>query len=378
MIEGDLGYGALISESSTFPIDPDVDTIDNCRRRVEENADILVLVIGNRYGSIDVKSGKSITNLEYRAGRAKGIPIFAFVERSAQTLFDAWRKAAPENKPAIAASVEDARLFEFIESVRSVDWTNSFEYAADITKALRAQFAYLMNGGLIAQRAMKIHPDRDVLGTLTPHAYRLAVDQPQYWEYFLFARILDDEVRAASDRRREYDLRLLYGVTDGIGERELFRWIVDRIHEIGALAKNAESLVNAALPDAFGSPGLPASVRDIAFVARQLAKIYVGAIEWTQRVRRARATADDFQAAIDELSTYAADVVDKIGTFGTYMTEQINATLEDMEANPKPPGSAPRVLSLSLRFEFTNPTGVEDAILKVFRARGIEVSTSEP
>ena len=88
----DLGYQALLSEFPSFPVDPDKTTIENCRARVEQNADILVLVIGGRYGSVDAPSDKSVTNLEYLAARAKGIPIYAFVEKrtlGALTLWEA-------------------------------------------------------------------------------------------------------------------------------------------------------------------------------------------------------------------------------------------------------------------------------------------------
>jgi hypothetical protein len=72
----DLGYRALLSEDPSFPINPDLTAIENCRRRVEQDADILILVIGGRYGSIDDRSAKSVTNLEYLGARAKAIPIF--------------------------------------------------------------------------------------------------------------------------------------------------------------------------------------------------------------------------------------------------------------------------------------------------------------
>jgi hypothetical protein len=51
-IEDELGYRSLLSEYNSFPVDPDADTIENCWRRVEQDADILVLVIGGRYGSV--------------------------------------------------------------------------------------------------------------------------------------------------------------------------------------------------------------------------------------------------------------------------------------------------------------------------------------
>jgi hypothetical protein len=49
-IVDELGSSVLASEWPSFPVDPDVDTIENCRRRVEREADILVLLIGGRTG----------------------------------------------------------------------------------------------------------------------------------------------------------------------------------------------------------------------------------------------------------------------------------------------------------------------------------------
>jgi hypothetical protein len=34
-LRDEVGYQPLLSEYVSFPIDPDVDTIENCRRRVE-------------------------------------------------------------------------------------------------------------------------------------------------------------------------------------------------------------------------------------------------------------------------------------------------------------------------------------------------------
>lgn len=52
-ISDDIGYIPLMSELPSFPINPDLNTIDNCCKRVENNVDIFVLIIGGRYGSID-------------------------------------------------------------------------------------------------------------------------------------------------------------------------------------------------------------------------------------------------------------------------------------------------------------------------------------
>jgi hypothetical protein len=65
----DLGFNPLLSEMNSFPIDPDADTIENCRRRVQKNADILILVIGGRYGYVDLESSRSVT--QYKFGNGK-------------------------------------------------------------------------------------------------------------------------------------------------------------------------------------------------------------------------------------------------------------------------------------------------------------------
>lgn len=63
-LQNEVGYRPLLSEHTSFPIDPDADTVENCKRRVERDADIFVLIIGGRYGYVDEATDKSVTNLE--------------------------------------------------------------------------------------------------------------------------------------------------------------------------------------------------------------------------------------------------------------------------------------------------------------------------
>jgi Domain of unknown function (DUF4062) len=52
-LQNEVGYRPLLSEHKSFPVDPDADTVENCKRRVERDADIFVLIIGGRYGYVD-------------------------------------------------------------------------------------------------------------------------------------------------------------------------------------------------------------------------------------------------------------------------------------------------------------------------------------
>ena len=92
---GALGWRAVMSEHDSFPIDPDQSTIENCRRNVRENADIFVMIVGARYGSIDAESGISITNLKFEESRAHGVPAYVFVRKDVLAQLPIW-KANPD------------------------------------------------------------------------------------------------------------------------------------------------------------------------------------------------------------------------------------------------------------------------------------------
>jgi len=206
-LQDGLGYGPLLSEFSSFPVDPDADTIENCRRRVEQNADVLVLIIGGRYGSVDSESGKSITNLEYLTARAKGIPIYVFIDRRILAVLPVWRS----NRDGDFSDVVDSnQLFEFVEQVRSTDlvWTHDFDRAQDIVSALRFQFAHLMQEGLRWRMKMRDQP-LALQENLRGEALRLALERPKAWEYLLFGQVLSDEVAANADLRREHRLGIV-------------------------------------------------------------------------------------------------------------------------------------------------------------------------
>ena len=83
--EDNYGFQAMLSEFESFPVDPCKGTFENCIENVDKAADIFILIVGNRYGHI-TDSGKSITNLEYLHAKAKGIPIYVFVDKQLYNL----------------------------------------------------------------------------------------------------------------------------------------------------------------------------------------------------------------------------------------------------------------------------------------------------
>lgn len=137
-----------MSEEPTFPVDPSLELIENCRKRVDEHADVLVLIVGTRHGHTDPTSDKSITNLEYMTARAEQIPIYAFFDQSLLALLPIW-----EANPTVdfSKTVDDPRFFGFVKQVRATDgvWSYSFEKAEDIVEILRTQLAFLSFGSTL-------------------------------------------------------------------------------------------------------------------------------------------------------------------------------------------------------------------------------------
>ncbi len=304
----ELGYRPLLSEHNSFPIDPDMSTVDNCRRRVEEEADVLVLVVGGRYGSVDLDSDTSVTNLEYLTARAKGIPTYAFVEKRVLAVLSSWQ----DNRDADFTSVVDtSRVFEFIDQIRNKDkvWTHEFESAQDITATLRGQFAYLMSHGLQLRAKFTTRVfESPLLRGLSGEALRLILERPNSWEYRLYTRVLVDEFDARKALKREYELGLTFGPAESVNMTSFGPLLRARIAELETLSGNAETLLNEVTQDAFGKPGEAGDAEKIVFVARQIARVYEDAIDWSLRMKRVVAESP-FDRAIDPMSKFASKVI---------------------------------------------------------------------
>ena len=278
-ISEDLGYIPLLSELPSFPVDPDVDTIENCRRRVEQNADIMVLVIGGRYGSVDSKSVKSITNLEFLAARAKGIPIYVFVAKAVLAIMPVW-KTNPEGD--FSTVVDTPKLFEFIEFVRNEErvWTFEFEAAQDIITSLRMQFAYLLQDSLRVKKILSGSGMPRFMEGLRPKALRLALEKPAAWEYRLFFQSWVDEVERRTDMIREYQVGLQLDAVSYVPVSNASEWLQTQMHELSYLVDSVNVLISKSVQEAFGPPGEPGNAEQIIWVSRMVGRILEQTIRW--------------------------------------------------------------------------------------------------
>ena len=363
-IVDELGYVPLLSELNSFPVNPDASTIENCRQRVEEHADVLVLVVGGRYGSIDTDTAKSITNLEYLAARSKGIPVYAFVEKKVLALVPVWLRNKDAN---FAGIVDDARVLQFIDQIRSVDkvWMHEFETAGEIINALRNQLAYLMGEGLSWRLRLRQGPRQArLLEGLQGEALRILVERPRAWEYRLFGQVLIDEVEKCVDLKRNYEIGVVLGVGDYVPLEDVHPWALGRLSELNRMASAMSKLTNQTLPEAFGPPGTPGDPEAIVFVARRLAEVYRRALEWAQGVRRASVD-ERLSAVLTELAGFTDDIIGQIERIGPQLLAGIS------EALAQPAGAEPKVVDVSFKVTIPNMERFEQAVDKAVHELGL-------
>jgi hypothetical protein len=319
-----LGWRAVMSEHDSFPIDPDQTTIENCRRNVRENADIFVMAVGARYGSIDAESGKSITNLEFEESRAHGVPAYVFVRKDVLAQLPIWRANPDADYSGV---VDTPRIFEFIDSIRGSGdtWTFGFENAQDIVDTLEQQFAFLVQDALEVRQQTR-GQDR-ILAELQGNALMIALQREPHWKHRLFATVLEEELEQHVALRQEIEHNLASEQATYVDLVDLGDWMQDRTHEAGKLAQTMSTILNDYLPQALGKDKESGDPIAIAQVARRLAKTWEDNARWTLRCRAVRVD-ERAERLIYLLSQLNVDMREDLWEFGHSMLSRIDQAIQ--------------------------------------------------
>jgi hypothetical protein len=146
-----LGFDAVLSEKGDITYTPGRALDESCYREAE-NADILVLIVGGRYGA-QASNGaekpkgffdqyESITRKEYSSAAQKEIPVYVLVEKSVYAEYQTYT----HNKHVKGINyvhVDSVNVFLFIEEIvaQSHNPVQAFEKYQDIESWLREQWA---------------------------------------------------------------------------------------------------------------------------------------------------------------------------------------------------------------------------------------------
>jgi hypothetical protein len=347
-----LGMVPILSEFSSFPVNPNLDAIENCLAGVKEKADIFILVVGGRYGS-ETESGKSVTNLEYLEAKAKGIPCYVFVQNPILTALPIWQKNQSGDFSGI---VESTKLFEFVESLRDPkeNWVFPFDSAQDIIGALRKQLAYLFMDALTIRTNMLRSGLSEVLQDLSGASLLLAVQRPWVWEYRLFGQVLSDEVSRLASIKKDLNYGLALGKSVKLGDpHEVIQWAIWKLGEMQLFVKSLNVLFNTALPKAVGAPGEPGNVEEIVYVGKRMAEVYRSILEWTAEFRRIQVD-DKFSRLLELTAHMSHNAIEEIESFVANYNQKIEDTWRRHEATKQP-----QSLELTLKLTLPDLTELE-------------------
>lgn len=276
--EKDLGFDILVSEFNSFPVIPNTNTIDSCTQAVKEYADVLILIVGGRYGYI-TETGKSITNLEYITAKEKHIPIYVFIDKSVMNMINLWKDNPNMDFNSV---VDSTKVFEFIDTLRNKEniWVYGFEHAQDIISTLRKQLAHLFLKMLKLKNQVDNANITTYLQSLKGESLRLLIEQPFAWEHKIFGQICEDGIRKLEDLKRDYK----YGISLEKSRKltdfeEILKWIEEKNNDFIIMMDNISDLVNVRLPEALNEVGMPADIEYVVYVARKIIDLYEKALK---------------------------------------------------------------------------------------------------
>lgn len=359
-----LGFNPILSNYNSFPTDPDVNPVENCFKVVDEIADIFVLIVGSRYGSAP-GGDKSVTNLEYLRARAKGVPVYAFVQKSILNILPIW-KANPQGN--FQNIVDSPKLFEFVSSLldSSGVWVFPFELAQEITDTLRQQLAYLFRDALQLRMRAKAAGLPEMLSQLQGAALRLVIERPVAWEYRLFAQVLAQEISKAKRLRQD----LNYGIGFGKGEHfdnfEVLGWISRKAGAARRISTAINQILNVALQDAFGPPGVAGDPEAIVYVAQKLAESYRSAIEWAIEFQHISVN-DDFRHIVRISAKLTENMIEEIEEWSKKILREIEEAVASL---PLSPGEQ-RVLEFTLKITVPDMAEFDQELERLERLYGV-------
>lgn len=320
-----IGLKPILSEHESFPVDPNYDAIKNCLETVKTRADIFVLVVGARYGQTP-RNGKSVTNLEYLEARAKGIPVYVFINKTILNILDVWRRNPTADYTGI---VDSPSLFEFVDNLHgnAEHWIFGFEKAQDITTTLRVQLAYLFMDGLVSRARIRSAALPSDLQSLAPRALEILLQKPMGWEYLLFAEVFRNCIEAKKYRKYDYDYGVNFAPSLDMSEPgPLMNWLSNHMEGIIRAVGSLTKLMNEALPVALGPPGVAGDPSHLVYVAKSMGSAYEKAIDWALEFQRIH-TEDVFARLMQLSSGMTKNLIAEIEEFAEHMHSQLNTTL---------------------------------------------------
>lgn len=274
----ELGHNPILSELKDFPVDPMKSNSENCINAINNEADIFVLIIGDRYGSV-LETGKSITNTEFIAALSKGIPIYTFSLKKMTAILPLWESNPNADYSKI---VDSNKVFEFLADVRKKRglWNFEFERAQDITEILKAQLSNLFHEALIVKRKIEDPDISDLYTKISSKAVDILIKKDVAFEIRFFMQCMKDEMAKYADLTNDYDFSIMYKSLYSVENVQQFKkWAIHKVKELQNITISIERLNNA-INMLFGNTDNTWDTKLLYSLSRTYARVYKSMLEW--------------------------------------------------------------------------------------------------
>jgi virulence-associated protein VapD len=138
-----LGYETVRNEEGDIPYGKEDALEEYCYKEIK-SVDILISIIGGRFGSESIRTNYSVSQNELKTALKENKQIYIFIEKNVLAEYETY--LINKDKDIKCKYVDDKRIYPFIEEVKSLSANNNikgFETASDITRYLKEQFAGL-------------------------------------------------------------------------------------------------------------------------------------------------------------------------------------------------------------------------------------------
>lgn len=149
----DMGYEPIMNDRGNIPYSSDRALQDSCYDEVQR-CDILVGIIGNKYGSSSNDDDYSVSMKEIKTAIKNNKQVFIFVDKTVLNENNLYI-ANKEKTDITYVAVDNINIHKFVEETKGLSINNAmipFESSNDITGYLREQFAGLFQR-LLQERA---------------------------------------------------------------------------------------------------------------------------------------------------------------------------------------------------------------------------------
>ncbi len=231
----------------------------------------------------------------------------------------------------------------------------SEDHCLKITTSSSKEYDMPVHSSGLAERSYGIKNSTIVpqLSGVSTSAQRIADERGPLWEMRLISSVINDEMRAMSDRRN--DLR--FGIANEPGLRlddsSTVSWMKQQLNLILRVPENIQKLFDTAFPEAIGPRGVSGDPSKIVYVAKRIVGEYQRTLNWGIQCLCLQVDAEFSQLrSIAQLG--ANSILKGFDDWTQLIQEELR--IESTEASPK---REQVELTLALRFQ----DGFEDNFL---------------